>query len=121
MAEAAFCFPLPAAYSDVEVAPLLCAGLIGYRSLVMGGSFQEATHLGIYGFGGAAHIVTQVALHEGRQVYAFTRSGKKTDQEFARSMGARGPVDRTNSPLIRWMPRLFLLPSGHWWSRHCVL
>jgi alcohol dehydrogenase, propanol-preferring len=88
VAEAAFCFPLPESYGDVEAAPLLCAGLIGYRSLVMAGSVQEATHLGIYGFGGAAHIITQVAVHEGRQVYAFTRPGKKSDQEFARSMGA---------------------------------
>ena len=88
VAEAAFCFPLPESYPDVEAAPLLCAGLIGYRSLVMAGSVQEATHLGIYGFGGAAHIITQVAVHEGRQVYAFTRPGKKNDQGFARSMGA---------------------------------
>jgi propanol-preferring alcohol dehydrogenase len=88
VADAAFCFPLPESYSDVEAAPLLCAGLIGYRSLVMAGSFQEAAHLGIYGFGGAAHIIAQVAVHEGRQVYAFTRSGKKSDQEFARSLGA---------------------------------
>jgi alcohol dehydrogenase, propanol-preferring len=88
VADAAFCFPLPESYSDVEVAPLLCAGLIGYRSLVMAGSFQETAHLGIYGFGGAAHIIAQVAVHEGRQVYAFTRSGKKSDQEFARSLGA---------------------------------
>jgi alcohol dehydrogenase, propanol-preferring len=88
VANAAFCFPLPESYSDVEVAPLLCAGLIGYRSLVMAGSIQEAAHLGIYGFGGAAHIIAQVAVHQGRQVYAFTRSGKKSDQEFARSLGA---------------------------------
>jgi propanol-preferring alcohol dehydrogenase len=87
VAEAAFCFPLPESYPDVEAAPLLCAGLIGYRSLVMAGSVQEATHLGIYGFGGAAHIITQVAVHEGRQVYAFTRPGKKSDQELAHSMG----------------------------------
>jgi alcohol dehydrogenase, propanol-preferring len=88
VADAAFCFPLPESYSDVEVAPLLCAGLIGYRSLVMAGSFQEAAHLGIYGFGGAAHIIAQVSVHEGRQVYAFTRSGKKSNQEFALSLGA---------------------------------
>ena len=88
LAEAAFCFPLPESYGDVEAVSLLCAGLIGYRSLVMAGSVQEARHLGIYGFGGAAHIITQVAVHEGRQVYAFTRPGKKSDQEFARSMGA---------------------------------
>jgi len=88
VAEAAFCFPLDESYGDVDAAPLMCAGLIGYRSLVMAGAVQEATHLGIYGFGGAAHIITQVAVHQGRQVYAFTRPGKKTDQEFARSMGA---------------------------------
>jgi len=88
VADAAFCFPLDESYGDIEAAPLLCAGLIGYRSLVMAGSASEATHLGIYGFGGAAHIVTQVAIHEHRQVYAFTRPGKKSHQEFARSMGA---------------------------------
>ncbi len=88
VAEAAFCFPLHESYGDEEAAPLLCAGLIGYRSLVMAGSVQEATRLGIYGFGGAAHIIAQVAVHEGRQVYAFTRPGKRTDQEFARSLGA---------------------------------
>ncbi|MBV9645214.1 MAG: zinc-dependent alcohol dehydrogenase family protein [Verrucomicrobia bacterium] len=88
VAEAAFCFPLHETYGDVEAAPLLCAGLIGYRSLVMAGSVQEASHLGIYGFGGAAHIIAQVALYEGRKVYAFTRPGKTSDQEFARSLGA---------------------------------
>jgi alcohol dehydrogenase, propanol-preferring len=87
VADAAYCFPVDLSYSPVEAAPLLCAGLIGYRSLVMAGRGQEATHLGIYGFGGAAHIIAQVAIHEGRQVYAFTRAGKKSDQEFARSLG----------------------------------
>src|SRR3984893_10960674 len=88
VAEAVFCFPLPEFYGDVEAAPRMCAGLIGYRSLVLAGSVQEANHLGIYGSGGAAHIITQVAVHEGRQVYAFTRPGKKNDQGFARSLGA---------------------------------
>ena len=88
VADAAFCFRLDDSYGDVDAAPLLCAGLIGYRSLVMAGSVQQANHLGIYGFGGAAHLIAQVAVHEGRQVYAFTRPGKRTDQEFARSMGA---------------------------------
>ena len=87
VANAAYCFPIDLSYSPVEAAPLLCAGLIGYRSLVMAGKVQEATHLGIYGFGGAAHIIAQVAIYEGRQVYAFTRPGKKSDQEFARSLG----------------------------------
>jgi alcohol dehydrogenase, propanol-preferring len=88
VADAAFCFPLSKSYGDVAAAPLLCAGLIGYRSLVMAGSVQEASHLGIYGFGGAAHIIAQVAIYEGRQVYAFTRAGKTSDQQFARSLGA---------------------------------
>jgi propanol-preferring alcohol dehydrogenase len=88
VADAAFCFPLPESYNDVEAAPLLCAGLIGYRSLVMAGPVKDSTRLGIYGFGAAAHIVAQVAIHEGREVYAFTRPGKTSDQDFARSMGA---------------------------------
>ena len=87
VADEAYCFPVDLSYSPFEAAPLLCAGLIGYRSLVMAGSAHEVVHLGIYGFGGAAHIITQVANHEGRQVYAFTRPGKKSDQEFARSLG----------------------------------
>jgi alcohol dehydrogenase, propanol-preferring len=86
VADEAFCFPLDLSYNPAEEAPLLCAGLIGYRSLVMAGSAKEAVHLGIYGFGGAAHIIAQVAAHQGRQVYAFTRPGKKSDQEFARSL-----------------------------------
>jgi len=88
VAEAAYCFPLHEFYNDVEAAPLLCAGLIGYRSLVMAGPVKDSTRLGIYGFGAAAHIVAQVAIHEGREVYAFTRPGKRSDQEFARSLGA---------------------------------
>jgi propanol-preferring alcohol dehydrogenase len=88
LAEAAFCFPLPEPYEAIEAAPLLCAGLIGYRSLAMTGPATEARRLGIYGFGAAAHIVAQVAKYEGRELYAFTRSGKTADQEFARSLGA---------------------------------
>jgi propanol-preferring alcohol dehydrogenase len=84
LADQRFCFPLPSSYGDAEAAPLLCAGLIGYRSLVMAG---EAQRLGIYGFGAAAHIVTQIARHQGRQVYAFTRRGDVEAQEFARELG----------------------------------
>ncbi|MEE9588670.1 MAG: zinc-dependent alcohol dehydrogenase family protein [Hyphomicrobiaceae bacterium] len=79
-----FCFRIHGSYSDAEAAPLLCAGLIGHRSLRMAG---EAGALGIYGFGAAAHIVAQVALHEGRKVFAFTRAGDKAAQEFALSLG----------------------------------
>src|SRR5438105_6625224 len=80
-----FCFPLPELYSDAGAAPLLCAGLIGYRALVKAG---DAKRLGIYGFGAAAHIVAQVAHHQGRQVYAFTRPGDREAQQFAHKLGA---------------------------------
>jgi alcohol dehydrogenase, propanol-preferring len=84
LAEEAFCFHLPESYADAAAAPLLCAGLIGYRSLRMAG---EARQLGIYGFGAAAHILAQVAQWQGRSVYAFTRSGDVEAQTFARSLG----------------------------------
>jgi alcohol dehydrogenase, propanol-preferring len=85
VADARYCFPIHGEYGDAEAAPLLCAGLIGYRSLRMAG---EAERLGIYGFGAAAHIVAQVARHEGRRVFAFTRAGDVQAQEFARDLGA---------------------------------
>lgn len=86
------CLLLPDNYADLHVAPLLCAGLIGYRCLRMAG---DAPNLGIYGFGAAAHIVTQVATHRGQTVFAFTRPGDAKGQEFAREMGASwaGPTD----------------------------
>lgn len=85
VADHRYCFPLPESYSDVDAAPLLCAGLIGYRTLVKAG---KGHRLGIYGFGAAAHIVIQMALHQGRQIYAFTRPGDIMGQEFATSLGA---------------------------------
>jgi alcohol dehydrogenase, propanol-preferring len=85
VADARYCFPLPDAYADAEAAPLLCAGLIGYRSLRMCG---DASRIGIYGFGAAAHIVAQVARHQGRRLFAFTRSGDIAAQAFARNLGA---------------------------------
>ncbi|MGH6895589.1 MAG: zinc-dependent alcohol dehydrogenase family protein [Geminicoccaceae bacterium] len=85
LADARYCFRLPDGFGDAEAAPLLCAGLIGYRSLRMAG---DAEHLGIYGFGAAAHIVAQVARHQGRRVYAFTRDGDVAAQAFARELGA---------------------------------
>jgi len=85
VADERFCFPLPEAYDDAAAAPLLCAGLIGYRALRAAG---EAQRLGVYGFGAAAHIVAQVARHEGRRVFAFTRAGDVAAQEFARTLGA---------------------------------
>jgi propanol-preferring alcohol dehydrogenase len=86
VADARYCLRLPERYPDLEAAPLLCAGLIGYRTYRMAG--ESAEHIGIYGFGAAAHIVAQVAVHQGKQVYAFTRAGDATTQDFARRLGA---------------------------------
>ncbi len=80
-----FCFPLDANYTDLEVAPLLCGGLIGYRAYKMTGDAQK---IGFYGFGSSAHILIQLASYQGRQIFAFTRSGDVTGQEFARQLGA---------------------------------
>jgi propanol-preferring alcohol dehydrogenase len=85
VADERFCFALPDRYTDLDAAPLLCAGLIGYRSLRLTG---DAERLGLYGFGSSAHIVAQVARHQGRRVFAFTRAGDEEGQEFARELGA---------------------------------
>jgi propanol-preferring alcohol dehydrogenase len=85
VADHRFTFPLPASYGDAEAAPLLCAGLIGYRSLRMTG---DARRLGLYGFGAAAHLIAQVARHQGREIYAFTKPGDAEGQQFARQLGA---------------------------------
>jgi propanol-preferring alcohol dehydrogenase len=84
-ADARFCFPIPEHYPAIQAAPLLCAGLIGYRSLR---KTNNAQRLGFYGFGSAAHILTQVALHQNREVYAFSRPGDKSSQAFAKDLGA---------------------------------
>jgi propanol-preferring alcohol dehydrogenase len=85
VADERFCFAIPSGYSDVEATPLLCAGLIGHRSLLAAG---DAEQLGIYGFGAAAHLVAQVARYQGRRVFAFTREGDREGQAFARELGA---------------------------------
>jgi propanol-preferring alcohol dehydrogenase len=85
VADERFCLPLPEGYSDRHAAPLLCAGLIGYRALTLAG---DGERLGLYGFGASAHIITQVALHQGRRVFAFTRPGDVGGQQFARELGA---------------------------------
>lgn len=95
IADARYCFALPPGYGDAEAAPLLCAGLIGYRSLVHAG---DARRLGIYGFGAAAHIVAQVARWQGREIFAFTRPGDIDAQAFARSLGAAWAGDSTQAP-----------------------
>jgi len=86
VADARFCFHLPDRYNDVEVAPLLCAGLIGYRSYRKTG---EARRLGIYGFGNAARLIVQIALYQGREIFVFTRPGDETSQQAARKLGAK--------------------------------
>lgn len=85
LADHRYCFPISDDYTDAEAAPLMCAGLIGYRSLRFAG---DARRLGLYGFGAAAHIVAQIAAHEGRTVFAFTRPGDQAAQDFARGLGA---------------------------------
>jgi propanol-preferring alcohol dehydrogenase len=90
VADERFCFPIPAGYPDLQAAPLLCAGLIGYRALGMTG---DGERLGLYGFGAAAHIITQVAIHEGRRVFAFTRKEDAESQAFARELGAEWAGD----------------------------
>ena len=115
VAHARFCFRIPEAYDDVSAAPLLCAGLIGYRSLRKAG---DAQRLGIYGFGAAAHIVTQVARHQGRQVFAFTRPGDAAAQNFARRLGAiwaggsdQTPPEKLDAAII-FAPIGALVPSA---------
>ncbi len=110
VADAAYCFPLPGDQSDAELAPLLCAGLIGYRSLVMAG--EAAKKLGIYGFGAAAHIVAQVARHQGREVYAFTSPGDDTAQQFALDMGAAWAGDSSEASPVELDAAIIFAPVG---------
>ncbi len=109
VADAAYCFPLPDRYGDLEAAPLLCAGLIGFRTLRMAGS---ARRIGIWGFGAAAHIVAQVARHEGRELFAFTRPGDAAAQEFARAMGAAWAGDADAHPPVELDAALIFAPVG---------
>ena len=113
VADERFCFPIPEEYGDLEAAPLLCAGLIGYRALRLAG---EAARLGLYGFGAAAHIVAQVALWEGRRVFAVTREGDARTQAFARSLGAEwagaGPPPEELDAAIIFAPAGELVPAA---------
>ncbi|PYT17913.1 MAG: alcohol dehydrogenase [Acidobacteria bacterium] len=95
VADERFCFPIPEEYPDIQAAPLLCAGLIGYRSLRAAG---DARRLGLYGFGAAAHIVAQVARFQGRRVFAFTRPGDEDGRVFARELGAEWAADSGQAP-----------------------
>ncbi len=109
VADAAYCFPLPDGYDDLQAAPLLCAGLIGFRTLRMAG---DPRRLGIWGFGAAAHLVAQVARHEGRELYAFTRPGDTAAQDFARAMGAAWAGDADARPPVELDAALIFAPVG---------
>ena len=109
VADERFCFPIPASYSDIEAAPLLCAGLIGYRCLIRAG---PAPHLGIYGFGAAAHIVAQVARFQGREIFAFTRRGDSEAQQFAKSLGAVWARDSETLPPTPLDAAIIFAPVG---------
>ena len=109
VADARFCLPIPKAYADVEAAPLLCAGLIGYRCLRRAGS---ARRLGFYGFGAAAHLLTQVACQEGREVLAFTRPGDLAAQAFARSLGATWAGGSDQPPPEELDAAIIFAPQG---------
>ena len=109
VADARYTFAVPSGYSDAEAAPLLCAGLIGYRSLVMAG---DARTLGMYGFGAAAHILIQIALSQGRSVYTFTRTGDVSKQDFARSLGAAWAGDSTTQPPVQLDAAIIFAPVG---------
>ncbi len=109
VADARYCFALPSRYDDLHAAPLLCAGLIGYRAYAMTG---DARRLGLYGFGAAAHIIAQVAVAQGREVYAFTRPGDTRSQEFARSLGAAWAGDSTTTPPAELDAAILFAPLG---------
>jgi propanol-preferring alcohol dehydrogenase len=109
IADARYCFPVHGTFGDVDAAPLLCAGLIGYRSMRMAG---DARRLGIYGFGAAAHIVVQVARFEGRRVYAFTRPGDLAAQSFARRMGVAWAGGADDLPGERLDAAIVFAPVG---------
>ena len=109
VADERFCFPLPDGYPDLQAAPLLCAGLIGYRTLRLAG---DAERVGIYGFGAAAHIVCQVARHQGRRVFAFTRAGDAEAQAFALELGAEWAGDALGPPPEELDAALIFAPAG---------
>ncbi len=109
VADARFCFAVPAPYRDVDAAPLLCAGVIGYRALRLAGPGKR---LGLYGFGAAAHILVQVAKHQGREIYAFTRPGDAAAEAFAREMGAAWSGGSLTSPPEALDAALIFAPVG---------
>jgi propanol-preferring alcohol dehydrogenase len=109
VADPRFCFAIPDSYSDAEAAPLLCAGLIGYRSLVKAG---QGKRLGIYGFGAAAHIIAQVAKFQNREIYAFTRPADKAAEKFALGLGAVWAGSSSEPPPVKLDAAIIFAPAG---------
>jgi alcohol dehydrogenase, propanol-preferring len=109
VADERFCLSLPEGYPDLQAAPLLCAGLIGYRALRM---TEEAERLGLYGFGASAHIICQVARHQGRRVFALTRAGDEETQAFARQLGAEWAGDTAVGPPEELDAAIIFAPAG---------
>ena len=109
VADAHFCFAPPSRFSDVEAAPLLCAGLIGWRALRMAG---DGRRIGLYGFGAAAHILAQIVAWQGREVYAFTKEGDEGGQQFARSLGCRWAGGSTDLPPEKLDAAIIFAPVG---------
>ena len=109
VADERYCFPIPGGFPDLQAAPLLCAGLIGYRSLGLAG---DSARIGLYGFGAAAHIVCQVAVHQGREVFALTRPGDTPAQAFARSLGATWAGDTATGPPVELDAAILFAPAG---------
>jgi alcohol dehydrogenase, propanol-preferring len=109
VADERYCLRMPESYSDLEVAPLLCAGLIGYRALMM---TADAERLGLYGFGASAHIIAQVARWQARRVFAFTRAGDEEGQQFARSLGAEWAGSSTERPPEELDAAIIFAPVG---------
>ena len=109
VADSRFCFPLPAGYPSLQAAPLLCAGLIGYRALRLAGDVER---LGLYGFGASAHVVAQVARWQGRRVFAFTREGDVVGQEFARSLGVEWAGASGQAPPEPLEAAIIFAPAG---------
>lgn len=109
VANESFCFPLPESYPDLQVAPLLCAGLIGYRALRF---TNEAKNLGFYGFGASAHILIQVARYQGKKVFAMTKKGDETHQKFAKKLGATWAGDTTQQCPVELDGAIIFAPAG---------
>ena len=112
VADHRYCFSVPSSYADAEAAPLMCAGLIGYRSYRLATEEPDVLRLGIYGFGAAAHIICQVAVYQGKQVYAFTRPGDNLAQKFALRLGAKWAGESDQQPPMPLDAAIIFAPVG---------